>query len=608
MIAEPFAIVSTMQRTDYRPIQLLAALALCALAASGCCRTYAYRARVIGGPVQPMPAVPLTPTPAIPHAAPGPLQPLPATPQPLVPTPQPAAPYPHAANAPPATPPLVSSGLVLEKVGPAQATLGALVNYRIEVQAASGGARGVVVSDQLTSGLRYESSTPAAAIAGTHLEWRLGDLRGGELRTIEVNFRAEQAGMFNNCAVARTVEGQTSQDCASTAVLVPELDVRVSIVGSDTVMVGDRVTFQVSVTNRGNLPATGLVITDSFDAGLEHEASASPIEKDLGQLAGGESQTIGVTFRAREPGRLCNRVEVRGEAGVRGAAEACVTVMMGAPPVGQTPQTPGEPPTASSPPVSPPMAEPPQAQPPARSAVQVKVSSAAATQTIDAVAQFSIDVTNSGEQPLSNIVVTVKSDASLNPVEATGGYEWDDRENLTWKIPSLAAGKSTRLQLNCRCQRAAQRACISATVTSQDKTVAEDEACLEIRKAESRLLMKVADFADPISVDGPSMRYEVQITNTGAAADTNVALLVVVPPEMMVNEVGTMGPGPRVIEGQNVRFKPVAELPPGETLTFKVNVKPRKAGDVKLEARLKSDGLPEMLIVNEETKINAPRE
>jgi uncharacterized repeat protein (TIGR01451 family) len=407
--------------------------------------------------------------------------------------------------------------------------------------------------------------------------------------------------VFNNCAVARAADGQTSQDCASTAVVVPGLDVRVGVAGSDTVTVGDRVKFEITVTNRSNLPATGLVITDHFDPGLEHDAAASPIEKDLGQLAGGQSHVIGVTFGVTQPGRLCNRVEIRGDAGIRGAAQGCVTAVMGAAPAGQPPEqrVPSQPPPTAAPP-----AEDSQPQ---RAAVQVKVTGPAAPQNIDAVAEFFIDISNTGERGLTNLTLTAASEAPLVPVQATDGYEWDDRENLVWRIPSLAAGKSVRLQLNSRCQKEAQKACVRVKVAAQEGTAAEEEACVEIRRGQSQLEVTVDDLADPITA-GKDLTYDVQITNKGSVADRNVALTVAVPPEMAINKVGTMGPVVPSIEGQIVRFPPVPTLPAGETLKFKVRVNTLKAGQVKVEAVFKSEGQPQPRTKEQETTVLDPSE
>jgi uncharacterized repeat protein (TIGR01451 family) len=614
-----------MSKENYKPIA--AVMALCAMFA-GCCHwpTYAYRARVVGPPVATTPAIPVTPTPApaLADAQPTPAQPWwsglipggtqpsvsqPGGPQPLIPV-QPGTSV--QANLPTQTPPLVSTGLVLEKVGPSQATVGALVTYRIEVQAASGGARDVTVHDQLAPGLTYASSTPMATVERDQLHWQLGNLRGGELRTIEVSFRAEQAGTFNNCAVARTSDGQTSQDCISTAVVVPDLEVRVRVAGSDTAMVGDRVTFEITVTNRSSLKATGLVISDQFDTGLVHDAAASPIEKDLGELLGGQSTTIGVTFRVAHAGRLCNRVEVRGEAGVRGTAEACVTAMMAAPP--------GEPSTLRLPPppaqgsasdssAAPPASADGRLQTAAKPSVQLKVTGPTEPPHPDAVAEFNIEVKNTGERPLTNLTITASHDEPLKPVQATDGYEWDDRGQLYWKFPTVPAGESRRVQLNCRWQNAPRKACVRAKLSTQEGAAAEDEACVDIRREEngaSKLDMKVDDLADPVK-EGNDVTYEIRVTNTGTAAARNVALLVIVPKEMSVIRLGTTGGTGYDIDdtnlNQNVRFNPVVEIPAGGKETFRVRVRAMKAGELTAEAVLKSDGMPRPLSVKQKTTV-----
>jgi uncharacterized repeat protein (TIGR01451 family) len=602
-------------------LTILAALLVGALAA-GCCHfpQYAYRARVIAGPVQPAPAVtlPATPVPVLPGAAPiAPpisVQPLPGSPAAVLPaTPQPTLPATPGARVEsnlPTRPPLVSAGVALEKLGPAQATVGSLVTYRIEILAASGGARDVIVNDQLAAGLTFANSNPTATLLGNQLEWRLGDLRGGELRTIEVSFRAEQAGSYNNCAVARTAEGQTSQDCVSTTVLAPELDVRVNVEGSDTVMVGQRVTFQITVTNRSNLPASGLLITDRFDDGLEHEAAASPIEKDLGQLAGGQSTTFGVTFRVRHAGRLCNHVDVRGDSGLRGSAEACVTALMAAPPNGAPPADqrlplPPPPKSDSTPNEPEPQVTAPggQGKTPAKSGVQVKVLGPSAVQQVDGIAEFSIEVANAGESPLTDLKVVLGQDAALFPVQATDGYQWDDSGKLFWTFPSLAAGKSLRLQLNCRCQNVASKACARVEAIAAEGARDMGEACVEIRRGESQLTMTVSDLSDPATV-GKDVPYEIIVTNSGTAPAHKVALLVIVPPEMSIIPLGTMGDRTTWgVDGQNVRFKPVAEIQPDEKIKFRVRVRAQKAGEMKLEAVLQSDGMAEPISKTEKTTV-----
>ena len=51
-----------------------------------------------------------------------------------------------------------------------------------------------------------------------------------------------------------------------------------------------------------------------------------------------------------------------------------------------------------------------------------------------------------------------------------------------------------------------------------------------------------------------------------------------------------------------VRFQPLATLPPGKTVTFRVGVKGQKDGYQRIRAQLVSDSIPEPLTVEELTR------
>jgi hypothetical protein len=53
------------------------------------------------------------------------------------------------------------------------------------------------------------------------------------------------------------------------------------------------------------------MIVDSFDPGLEHATmAANPIKSKLGDLAAGQSRQVTLSFRAKQPGVLSNKVEI----------------------------------------------------------------------------------------------------------------------------------------------------------------------------------------------------------------------------------------------------------------------------------------------------------
>jgi uncharacterized repeat protein (TIGR01451 family) len=70
------------------------------------------------------------------------------------------------------------------------------------------------------------------------------------------------------------------------------------------------VTFEVLVTNAGKTPARGLLVIDHFGPGLQHAVGPSPIERPLPDLAPGQSERIGLSFRVTRPGRLAHTVQV----------------------------------------------------------------------------------------------------------------------------------------------------------------------------------------------------------------------------------------------------------------------------------------------------------
>ncbi len=181
----------------------------------------------------------------------------------------------------------------------------------------------------------------------------------------------------------------------------------VQISGPDTAQVGSQVQYEIEVQNQSDATAAGLLITDRFDVGLEHAVSASPIERDLPELAPRTSQKVIVTFRVTRPGQLCQNVEVNGP-GVKVTANKCLTATGAAGPANLAPTpSPGAqpviPPTATSPPLS------------------VRKTGPAAH--VGEIAEFNILVTNNGTVALQNLRVADNYETSLEPDAATRGWE-----------------------------------------------------------------------------------------------------------------------------------------------------------------------------------------
>ena len=222
------------------------------------------------------------------------------------------------------------------------------------------------------------------------------------------------------------------------------LDIRVS--GPDRAPVGTEVRFNIDITNRGANPLTGLVITDTFDQGLEHAISASPIQRELARLGPGETQSIGLTFRATRPGRLCHVVRVQTDTGAAQSATGCVLV---------------ESPVA--------------ARPSARLTVTARPTQARIGDTVD----FAVEVTNTGTLAIPQMTLTDFIDPNLSPTDVAQGYTQLPNQ-FRWQISNLAPGKSIIYGVRCKCV-GTPRACIRAELTDGAALSLSHEACVDIQ-------------------------------------------------------------------------------------------------------------------------------
>lgn len=475
-------------------------------------------------------------------------------------------------------------GLSLRKTGPARGVVGDTLVYRIEVRNPGDlTSKGVVVTDQLSEGLTFLSSNPPVQPADGKLQWSLGDLLRGEGRTIEVNLRAEQPGTLNNCASAVSAEKLSAQDCATTTVVVQSL--RVEVAGPPQVAVGQEFVFEARITNAGDIPATGLVLVDRYDPGLRHAAQQNPIERTLGDLQPGETKRVEIKFIAAEAGQLCNTVEVQAVGGgVLGSGKACVTA---APAAG-----PATPPPAAGP-VAP-------ASPAAKPNLVVRKTGPTKLKIGD-TAEFKIEVVNQGQGAATNLKVIDHYDASLKPTAASPGSKWTGAD-LVWQIDALQAGEKLEFGVNCECVEQATKACNRATVTCQEQVRADGEACLAISPPPGGVSVVVAEDADPVRVD-EQVKYEITVANHNQAADGQVAVVVTVPQQMSPLRIGTQGPSAMTIDGQTVKFAPVADLRPGDVLHYTVKARAAAPGEAKLRVEVSTRNSKSPLKQEETTRI-----
>ncbi|MBX7167405.1 MAG: DUF11 domain-containing protein [Pirellulales bacterium] len=491
----------------------------------------------------------------------------------------------------------------IQVTGPPQGAAGTPLSYRVEVANRGAiAARGATVISELPAGLTFVSSSPPLTPTDNRVQWSLGDLQPGESRALDLSLRADQAGSFNVCASVQTSDGLTAQNCATTAIMGAGVDV--SMTGPQQAVVGQDVVFDILVSNRGATPLENLLLVDRFDAGLQHEVSASPIERPLGTLAVGQSVPVQVRFRVTQPGQLCHTVEVTGAGGVSGSARGCVTAVTSPapgvplpppPPAGSTQPPPGQPSPA---------APPGTTTPGTASAGQarVQITKTGPTQRpAGGVAEFVIVVTNSGPVPLTDVKIVDNYDPSLVPTMATAGRELVGQD-LVWRIPQLGPGEARKLEVHCRCDQPVAQACNRVIVTAAEGVRADAQACLSVGAAQSGATVSIVDLNDPVAIN-QELQYDVQVTNPGQTPDQDVVLTIDLPSQLTPVTIGTGGPTGYRIEGRIVRFQPLPQLAPGEVRNFRLRVRAVQPGAVEVRATVSSRLVPQGTSVSEQTTI-----
>lgn len=243
------------------------------------------------------------------------------------------------------------------------------VQYRIQVTNTSttSTANTVTLTDNSVAGISVEAgSVTVESPEGTRMPenlWQgtipgtinLGNINPGESRIIKYNAKA--TGACNTYVNTATAQASNAAAVSATASVIvtgctsgtPNLTIR-KMVKNDTTgtsyaddsvqaRTGDRVTFQVTVTNSGTAAVSNVVMNDVIPNGLNLESgtirldnnvAASLINVSLGTLNPGQSRVITFTTQvvAVGPATICNVATATGTGVNQVTDNACVQIVV----------------------------------------------------------------------------------------------------------------------------------------------------------------------------------------------------------------------------------------------------------------------------------------
>lgn len=221
--------------------------------------------------------------------------------------------------------------LDINKTGPAKVTKGDKVQYSITVKNIGNiAAQNTVVTDSIPACLAYDSSSPAATVAGGVLTWNVGNLASGAQRTFDVTFTAAVVGTCTNTAEAVADNAAKVEDSVITTIEKQRVpDISITKTGPSTIYLKATGTYTITVENNGEVDLTNVVITDTLPANLTYQSSTpgasisgKTLTWTLATLNEGATRTITLVCQGTNIGSYVNNVSVVAAEGVTANAAA----------------------------------------------------------------------------------------------------------------------------------------------------------------------------------------------------------------------------------------------------------------------------------------------
>ena len=450
----------------------------------------------------------------------------------------------------------VAPEIRITKDAPARKALNEQFQYDIVVSNPSSvTANSVTVNDVLPSGIAYVSSSPSAQAAGQSLSWSLGDLPGGASKNITVQVKGTQTGEFENCATVTANLGLTDRDCAVTRIVNAQL-VLEKICQPEAVLC-EQIPFKVVVRNTGDGPATNVQITDDLPAGLVNTDGKTTIVFNAGTLEAGQAKQATFNVRAERTGTYTNRAVATADGGLS-AEDSCSTVV--------------------------------------RQPVLQVTKQGPNMRFVGRPINYEVTVTNTGDSPANNTVLTDRLPAGATLVSASDNPQ-QGGGTLTWQLGTMAPGASKTVNVTVT-SSVTGRLTNTATATA---TCAEatDAVETEVRGIPA-ILLEVVDIEDPIEI-GTNVQYVITVTNQGSAVGTNIQIIADLPAEQ--EYVASDGPTQAQISGRTVTFAPLPSLAPKARATFRVTSKGISAADTRFKVVMTSDQINSPVQETESTNV-----
>ncbi|MFZ1932527.1 MAG: hypothetical protein WCB27_26350 [Thermoguttaceae bacterium] len=450
-----------------------------------------------------------------------------------------------------------SPQLAIQKFAPREVQMGKPATFRVTVRnTGSIPACEVEVYDQVPRGARLVATMPQAkrGLRG-ELVWTLGTIKPGEETKVEMQVVPTAEGEIGSVATVHFGADASARSIVTRPQLVVETK------APNQVMIGERVTMSITVSNPGTGIATGVVLSEQIPPGLQHPAGAE-LEYQVGDLKPGESRKLDLPLVAARPGVATNLLTARGDGSLRAENQCKLEVL----------------------------------------APQLNVAvEGPKRRYLERQATYQVSVSNPGTASAKGVDLVAQLPPGLKFMKANNaGYYEEATRTVHWRLEELPANETGSVELVTMPIEAGQQA-LKLRGTAEKGLLAEKEQPVVVEGI-AAILFQVSDTADPVEVGGETT-FEVHVVNQGSKASANVRLAIDLPPEL--KPVAAEGPTRHLLEGTRITFDGLSQLPPKADTTYRVRVKALRSGDLRTRFQLMTDDMRTPVTKEESTRVYA---
>lgn len=400
--------------------------------------------------------------------------------------------------------------------------------------------------------VRLTSAVPKPAEASDRVVWRFPRLAASEQHSLKVKLIPSTRGDLAASAQVRF----TGAAVASFQVAEPLL--KVALKAPSSVMIGDPIAQLITITNPGTGAAHDVKIEAVLTDGLEH-VRGNRVEMEIGSLNPGETRTVRLGLAAIKGGKQSVNVTAVSSSELSDTASNELEVV--APSLKIAVNGPG---------------------------LRYK----------GRAAKYVVEVTNDGTVPNNNVRVSQVIAKGFSYVAADRGGKFDPSQNAVhWFLGRLEPGQT--IAVNCELLATELGDFKHLVQVASDSGVRGDSSIDTKVEGASALSMEIVDLDDPVEV-GTETAYEIRLKNDGSKAATDVAIRCEL--AAGIELVNATGPTNGALSGQKLAFQPIAEIPAGGQVIYRVHVRSGVEGNYRMRVELTSSSMTEPLSLEESTK------